>query len=183
MSNRTQGQSRQSKDGHEVLKQRAARLAARPPQVRQTQAAVIAFVLNDDRWALALDQVERLIKTDGLRRLPQVPPTVRGALHHQGQLLTVLDLGLLLGRGPITTGPAARVIVVAVPASLGHNRHHDNASSQVGLLVGSVIGVETPDHPLQPALTSQTGLAGHWDDLALIDLAALLQQQAERFSQ
>jgi chemotaxis signal transduction protein len=170
-----------------LLKKRAARLAQCPPQAQHIQASVIVFALDgpngNDRWAVTLTQVVRLIQLAGLRSLPKVPALVRGVLHHQGKLLTVLDLGLLLGRGPAELGPAARVLVVAVPASASANgAAGDQADSQVGLLVSVVLGVETPSSALQPPLGAQPGLAGHWGDLALVDLEALLRQQGEYFS-
>jgi chemotaxis signal transduction protein len=166
----------------QLLKQRAARLASRPTAVRQRQAEVLVVSLHHDRWALTLAQVERLLRPAGLRPLPKVPASVVGILHHQGKVLTVLDLAILLGRGPTEQLAESKILVVAAPntnASAGEPVAE--AGQQVGLLVRQVLGVETPDTPLRPPLVAQIGVAGHWNDLALIDLPALLLHQAQLF--
>jgi len=50
------------------------------------------FVLNDQRYALPLDVVERVTRAVEVTPLPEAPPVIRGVINVQGEVVPVVDL-------------------------------------------------------------------------------------------
>jgi purine-binding chemotaxis protein CheW len=52
----------------------------------------IVFNLEDKRFALPLDPVERVVRAVEVTILPEVPPIVRGIINYRGTVLPVIDI-------------------------------------------------------------------------------------------
>ena len=74
----------------------------------------IAFRAADMRFALPIAQVVQVLPDCVPRPAPLAPAAVTGLIRFGRALLPVVDLGLLLGSGPVAMRRATRLIVVRV---------------------------------------------------------------------
>lgn len=119
-----------------VLKRRAAALA-RPTVAVSTWTGsreVLVTLVGKARYAVRLDALSAVVTLPRLTRLPQAPAWVAGLAPLHGRILTIVDLGTLLGETGAATPRFALV--------LEHN------AEPFGLGVPALVGLE-PDraHP------------------------------------
>lgn len=55
-------------------------------------ASLVAFTLDDQRYALHLSAVERVVRVVELTRLPNAPDIVAGVINFAGRVIPVLDI-------------------------------------------------------------------------------------------
>jgi chemotaxis methyl-accepting protein methylase/chemotaxis signal transduction protein len=120
--------------------------------------AVVSFRSGGQRWAVALERVQRVLAARGLLPLPDPRPGVAGLLHRDGDTVPVLSA---LGGGQL-----GQVLVL------------DDRGRSFGLLVDEVIGIErVPGRPgpVPPGQRSPlvAGVLPGTDPLLLLDVAAL----------
>ncbi len=60
----------------------------------------VLFLLDEQTYALGIDEVERIIRAVEVTPLPETPPHVRGIVNVQGQVLPVIDLRARFGLPP-----------------------------------------------------------------------------------
>jgi purine-binding chemotaxis protein CheW len=60
-------------------------------EVTQSNELVV-FVLDDQKYALPLDVVDRVVRAVEITPLPDAPPIVAGVINVQGRILPVVDL-------------------------------------------------------------------------------------------
>jgi chemotaxis signal transduction protein len=110
-------------------------------------AAVDAVVVNlgVGRFAIALDQVAEVGKVPAITRVPGVPGWVAGVVNWRGRVLAILDLRQLLGVDAATSGPAARLVVLATDAAT------------VGILVDAIEGTAAFGDGHEPVPAALTG--------------------------
>ena len=53
---------------------------------------LVVFVLDDQRYALPLSAVDRVVRAVEVTRLPETPPIVIGVINIQGRVVPVVDL-------------------------------------------------------------------------------------------
>lgn len=94
---------------------------------------VVEVVVGDQRWALPLDAVERVVAMVAIAALPASPVGVRGAINVHGEPVAVLDLDLRLGRPARDRGVADMLVLVRTPRR------------RVALPVDDVLGVVEVD--------------------------------------
>jgi purine-binding chemotaxis protein CheW len=144
-----------------------------------TDAARLTLVAADvggQRWALALDAVERAVPMVAVEPLPASPAGVLGAINVRGEIVPVLDLDLRLGRPTRARGARGQILLARAGA---HGR-------RVALPVDAVLGVvEVDADAVRPAPASVpaplAGIAALGDGALLIsDLDAFLDADAER---
>ena len=70
--------------------------AAEVPSLDPIETWVL-FVIDDQTYALQLSEVERIVRAVEVKRLPEVPPHVRGVVNVQGRVLPVVDLRARFG--------------------------------------------------------------------------------------
>jgi len=120
----------------------------------------------------------RVREISGLRPVTPVyhaPPHVRGVVNLRGQIMTVIDLGVRFGIGPVPTDRKTRILVV--PAG----------DEDVGLIVDSVEDVMNADpSDLEPPPSNLGTVSGHFfrailksseDLIAIVDLDKLLDDK------
>jgi chemotaxis signal transduction protein len=98
----------------------------------------LIFELGDRCYALRLATVDGLSEPGPVRRVHDAPHGVLGLAEWRGRLVTVLDLGALLGAGPID-GPAS---LVGLASPLAHAALHVPAAIRIGRVTGSGDGRE-----------------------------------------
>jgi purine-binding chemotaxis protein CheW len=89
---------------------------------------LVVFTLDEDRWALPVRAVERVLPMVAVSPLPRAPRITLGVINVHGTALPVLDLRLRLGRPPrapevdahmVVARTARRLVVLPVDRVLG----------------------------------------------------------------
>jgi purine-binding chemotaxis protein CheW len=99
-------------------------------------------------WGLPLGEVQEVISLRPLTRVFHAPDPVAGVTSLRGEMLPVIDLGIILGLGS-TASASARIVVVAEAGGL---------KRRAGLRVDEIGGLrDAPDEglsPLPPTISS-----------------------------
>jgi purine-binding chemotaxis protein CheW len=97
------------------------------------EGRVVLFRAGGERYAMPLEAVrEVVVPQPPFARVPRAAPAVRGAMNLKGRVVAVVELAPLLGRPSDALGPGQ-----------GHVLILDRDRRALGLLVSSVLGVET----------------------------------------
>lgn len=125
----------------------------------------LLFRLGKDRYAIDVRQVVEVLPLIAVKRIPQAPPAVSGALNYRGRTVPLIDLNqLALGR-PAEPRLSTRIVMVNYPDGSGQSRllgllaEHvtDTMSCAAGDFKDS--GVSVPGAPyLGPVATDAQGL-------------------------
>lgn len=105
---------------------------------------LLTFTVADEPYALDVGGVIELVPRVGLRAVPHAPAYLAGLLSYRGQVVPVIDLGLLLGSSPSADRLSTRIILVKSAAG-GQNRGEeprDEAAGEprlIGLIAERVI--------------------------------------------
>ena len=73
---------------------------------------IVIFRLGDDLFAAPVHSVERVLRYQRARPLPDVPPWVDGVIEYRGKVIPQLDLRRRFELADAATGPATRVLVL-----------------------------------------------------------------------
>ena len=96
----------------------------------------VIFRVEKERYGLPLAAVrEVVVPPERFTRVPRAPPAVRGVMNLRGRVVTVVELGALLGL-PDGVTPSARVVLL------------DRGRRDLGLLVTEVEGVDSIERVL-----------------------------------
>jgi purine-binding chemotaxis protein CheW len=77
---------------------------------------LVVFRLGDQRYALPLAAVERIVRAAEVTRLPDAPPIVLGVLDVQGRIFPVLDIRRRFGQPPREINPADQFLIARTAA-------------------------------------------------------------------
>ena len=134
---------------------------------------VLAFRLGGERYGIAIESIEEILKYRKATPIPRADAVVHGIISLRGRIVTVLDGRLRLGLPPAEIGSASRIIVVRTPGE------------PVGVLVDEVLQVmKLPVDAVKPppatVEASDKGILGVCDTrqdsiLILLDIEAFLQ--------
>lgn len=122
------------------------------------------FGVSDLAFAIAVEDVQEVLRTQPETPVPLASPAVRGLLNLRGEIVTSIDMRTRLNLPPAETEPPINVIV-----RLGHER----VSLAVDT-IGDVIETEpnhwrpAPDTLLPPVRDVVSGVLALPDDLRLI---------------
>jgi chemotaxis signal transduction protein len=99
-----------------------------------TNEPLIVLQTLNNEVALPVSQVHRVVEISGdsLTPVPRSPNTVKGVINHWGRIVTVIDLGPLLGKGSLKISNDLLPLII-----LEHGQH------QLGLLVNNIIEIVT----------------------------------------
>jgi len=99
-------------------------------------------------YALDVAQMREVVRWQTITPLPVAPRLIEGVIDLRGAVVPVVDLGRVLGGGPVTVGPSARIAIVA------------ESGLVMGLAVDAALSVMSLD-PSEledpPALATQAG--------------------------
>lgn len=133
-----------SKIERAVLQKRAEQLSQSQSLDSNPKLEVVTLTIQNKRYALELQDLQAVVRSR-ITKLPGLHPVVAGAINLQGQLVSVLELALLLGLDlPEVTNEC--VLLVSTP--------HGN----LGLHVPNLPELETIDAPKtqNPSLSEVT---------------------------
>lgn len=75
--------------------------------------ALVAFMVDDRRFALPLSAVERALPMVAVTPLPRAPAVVLGTINVHGRIVAVVDVRLRLGLPPREPDPRAQLLLAA----------------------------------------------------------------------
>ncbi len=87
------------------------------PKTVEPETHLVSFSLDDDVFALGVEQVREVVRVPAITRIPQAPEHVRGLQNLRGLVLPVLEIRTRLGLSPAELSASSRVLVVE-----GHGR-------------------------------------------------------------
>jgi chemotaxis-related protein WspB len=118
---------------------------------------LLTFTVAGEPYALDVARVIELVPRVELRAIPHAPAYLAGLLGYRGEVVPVIDLGLLLGSSPGADRLSTRIILVKSTPG-GHNRKEearDPAGGEarvLGLIAERVIDlVEVEPEQVTPA--------------------------------
>jgi len=105
-------------------------LSATDDEAADDRIQVLLMEVGKERFALDADFCRTITKAGRLTRLPRMPAFVLGVLNLRGEIISVVDLGLLFGLGAREPGPKARFVVL------------ESHGSRVACLADRIFGIE-----------------------------------------
>ncbi len=105
----------------------------------------------------------------------RAPPAVRGLANLRGQVVTLIDLGVLLGSGPLEITDSSRLVILKTNAELGDllDEAFRTSEDKIGLLIDEVIDVIKPCRQEVEPRPSTLGAHASSHALALCKLATV----------
>ncbi len=147
-----------------VLAERARLLARRPEVVSEVpMARLLAFGTGNERYAIDVTYVYRLERCTRVTPLPGASRQFTGIMNVHGQLVPLVDLGVLLGT-PACQEPAFAIVL-------------GGARAEIGIVAQALIEMrEIPADTLAASTPAPRPIVRHItaDGIAVIDGAALI---------
>lgn len=81
---------------------------------KENSARFVCFQFDRQRYAIALDYVDRVLRMAAVTPVPEAPPWVAGVINVHGQVIPVLNLRERLGHPPKAPGLEDRLLIVNV---------------------------------------------------------------------
>ncbi|MCS0502266.1 chemotaxis protein CheW [Ancylobacter mangrovi] len=101
------------RDEAELLRRRAARLAARPADAPAgNERPYLAFRRGEDRIAIAMEALREAVRPRSVLPLPGVPPHIRGVVLNRGEVVPVVEAGWFLDPDLVQAEAPALLLVV-----------------------------------------------------------------------
>ncbi|HXG38435.1 MAG TPA: chemotaxis protein CheW [Bacteroidota bacterium] len=137
---------------------------------------LVTFTLDDQRYAVMLERVERVIRAVEPTPLPEAPPIIPGVINLAGKVVPLVDVRKRLGMPGRELDPADHLIIARTPRRI------------VALAVDAVTGIMTcPEEAIVraeqilPGLHTVGGIITLDDGLMLIyDIDRFLALEDER---
>jgi len=154
-----------------ILQQRAQRIAQ---EAHESQEVILQDMLivqaHEQRYALPVQHILMVYDELRLVRVPGTPPFIRGVANVRGQMLSVLDLSVLLGYAADDTAEGHLLILPVGPAQ---------ERQQVALFVSAVEGIHQYATENIIALPPELDTLAHAlgilpDGIILLNLQAML---------
>ncbi|HHW43948.1 chemotaxis protein CheW [Desulfofundulus thermobenzoicus] len=103
---------------------------------------VVIFQLNDQQYALPIQETQEIIRMTDITRVPNTKPYVEGIINLRGSIVPVINLNLRLELPVREYTDATRIIVT------------EYAGQKVGMIVDNVVevGRYTPDQVEPPVV-------------------------------
>lgn len=135
----------------DILKSRAAALAMKvqadsTPEAGETMEAV-SFEMAGEVYGIELAFIREVLPLKQLTPLPGVPAFVSGIFNLRGEILSVVDLRVLLELDSGSRAPGRHILILSSP------------DMAFGIEVEAITGIQRiPENRLQPALPTMSGL-------------------------
>jgi purine-binding chemotaxis protein CheW len=129
----------------ELLAQRAAALAAEPPvQLSGELVQLLAFWLGEEQYAFEIKMVRSIHALAALTPVPRTPAFVKGLFNARGQIISVIDLRLLLEVAASPEAPERPQIIILSPQVEGDPPlRQAQGALEIGIVADEIIDVIT----------------------------------------
>lgn len=119
------------------------------------------FTVGDILCAVENDRVREISGLRPITKVHHAPAHVRGVVNLRGQIMTIVDLGMRLGLGPVPEERGARILVVR------------SGGEDVGILVDGIEDVtKAAQSEMEPPPSNVQGVSGTY-------LKAILKQKQD----
>ncbi len=119
---------------------------------------LVAFRVRGQELALRIAEVREIVRLpERLERVPDAAPHALGVMALRGETLPLVDMGAVLGLGPVPAPEGGRVLVVDVPAG--------RCRTRVGLVVESVREVLRVPESAREAVPGLLARGGGLDEI------------------
>jgi purine-binding chemotaxis protein CheW len=108
-------------------------LAQADRETVENRVQVLLMEVAGERFALDVDHCRTITRAGRLTRLPRMPAFVLGVMNLRGEIVSVVDLGLLFNLGAREPGPKSRLVVI------------ESGKSRIAVLADRVLGIEWID--------------------------------------
>lgn len=96
---------------------------------KEAPAGILEFFLADERYAVRVAETNEIIRVVKTVPVPKAPPYIKGIINLRGDVISIVDLSLLVDKQRKEPGKDARILIVST------------GSETAGLLVEKVIGI------------------------------------------
>lgn len=129
----------------ELLAQRAAALAAEPPaQLSGELVQLLAFWLGDEQYAFEIQAIRSIHALTTLTPVPRTPAFIKGLFNARGQIISVVDLRLLLEAAAASEEPERPQIIILSPqVEADYPLRQAQGALEIGVLADEIIDVIT----------------------------------------
>jgi len=109
-----------------------------PPGAPRGSLRLVCFELRGQELALPIADVRETLPVPPITRVFLVPACLSGVFRLRGDIVPVLDLGVLLGLAATAAGDESKIVVV------------DHAAGVAGIVVDKLRDLRTIEGPLDP---------------------------------
>lgn len=161
-----------------ILHERAELLAREPQKMdsAKERMEVVAFVLGNEKYALAAEHVREIDPLRDFTPIPCTPPFVLGLINVRGQILTVIDIRKFFDLPEKGISNLNKVIIMHAP------------EMELGILADEILGsCWIAIEALQSSLPTLTGIRAEYlrgvtieesgDRLVVLDAAKILSDE------
>lgn len=142
----------------------------------KSQAQLVVFSLDDSRYALPLEAVERVVRVVDITALPKAPEIILGVVNVQGRVIAVANVRKRFRLSEREPALSDQLVIARTPRR------------PVALIVDEVMGVleysqseATPAQRIVPGIDYAAGVVKLSDGMVLIhDLGRFLSLDEER---
>jgi purine-binding chemotaxis protein CheW len=122
-------------------------------------AQYVTLGVAGETFAIPVAEVQEILDTQPISRLPQSPANVLGMIDVRGQTVPVVDLRLTLGLAALDDSDTTRIVVMAMTGPAGEHR--------LGVRTDRVFEVTAlDDDALEPA----PALSGQWQGHCIVGI-------------
>jgi purine-binding chemotaxis protein CheW len=127
--------------------------------IKQTAHAYVTFSLNDEKFAIPVDNVQEIVEFGQVTKVPNAPDYMLGIINLRGQILPLLDTKLKLGLSATVKSKKSRVMVLDIPTA-DDKRLHIGAVVDVAREVIEISPKEIQEAPDVDDLKSSAPVIG-----------------------
>jgi len=111
------------------------------------ESQLVVFQLNDQQYALPIEEIQEIIRMTDITRVPNTKPYVEGIINLRGSIVPVLNLNRRMELPVTGYNEATRIIVV------------EKDGQKVGLIVDNVLEVgRCRDSEMEPPTVAGDGV-------------------------
>jgi len=143
-----------------ILRERAHALAQELTATSERVSAGEALVVRVGRarYAIRLEGLGGVVALDGIAPLPGAPSFISGLAQVHGHVLTIVDLGVVLGEGPSSPSSALLIDVKSESFGLGVSAYENVVSMPAGGLAPPPPGLSDAASRYVDGLIASSGI-------------------------
>ncbi len=113
-----------------------------PADCEGADLQLVTFEVGEATLSLEISSVQEINRNMQLTAVPHAPPFVRGVTNLRGEVVSILDIHIILGIPSVETGPASRNLIV---------NHNDDMFGLRVDRVSDIMSVRSSDLTMPPS--------------------------------